>query len=356
MIAALLALGTGVRIGWALVNRQSVVSAAMLVALGSLAALAALNWPPLTRLIDTALGRPNIAVCLSQVALITGAAGSCVMITSVASTSSPRGTRRMAAVQYSIGGLIAAVTVALCRTADPEPELAPHEYLASHLGATAGWLTPLLYVLLVMTLVSWVGARLSNPSRRGRALFIFSVGTALIVASSAYLLLRAVSADPLAGVGTGMILLLAALAMIGAGALLPSVEDWVGARRELRLTEPLQREMERRHPGVGIGIRPRGPLVFRVAERLSLISDALYLEATLARSGPTGSKPSPDPDGVSSLERARAVARWIAAGPDGAGNFPGRDWLSPPEDCSDRDWVLQIARQYRNFTGTTAVR
>jgi hypothetical protein len=38
--------------------------------------------------------------------------------------------------------------------------------------------------------------------------------------------------------------------------------------------------MARRHRDIGIGVRPRGPLVFRVAEQLSLISDALYLEST----------------------------------------------------------------------------
>ena len=41
--------------------------------------------------------------------------------------------------------------------------------------------------------------------------------------------------------------------------------------------------MESRHPDIGIGVRPRGPLVYRVAERLSLISDALYLEGAEAR-------------------------------------------------------------------------
>ena len=53
MIAGLLGLATGLRIGWALVNKQSLVSAAMILALGSLGLVAALNWQPLTLLIDT---------------------------------------------------------------------------------------------------------------------------------------------------------------------------------------------------------------------------------------------------------------------------------------------------------------
>ncbi len=54
VIAGLLGMATGLRIGWALVNKQSLVSTAMIVALGSLAVVAALNWPPLTLLLDTA--------------------------------------------------------------------------------------------------------------------------------------------------------------------------------------------------------------------------------------------------------------------------------------------------------------
>ena len=53
VIAGLLGLATGLRIGWALVNKQSLVSAAMIVALGSLGLVAALNWEPLTLLLDS---------------------------------------------------------------------------------------------------------------------------------------------------------------------------------------------------------------------------------------------------------------------------------------------------------------
>lgn len=358
VIAGLLALATGMRIGWALVNRQSVVSSAMIVALASLAVLAALNWPPLTRLIDTAVGRPNISIGLSQVALIASAAGSCVMITSVATNRSAGHTRLLAATQYGVAAVIAALSLALFLGAEPQPEMTPREYLTRNLDASAAWLTPLLYVLLVMTLVSWVGVRLSNPTRRGRALLVFTAGIALIVAAAAYFLIRAASAGPLAGVGTGAALLMCALSMVAAGSLLPSLEDWAGAHREMRLIAPLQQEMERRHPEVGIGVRPRGPLVFRVAERLSLISDALYLEATLARQGAGGSPdPAPDPPGpaeATPVEQAQRVARWLAAGPAGPVAFPGRSWLRQPDGYSDRDWILQIARQYRGLAAVKA--
>ena len=156
VIAGLLGMATGLRIGWGLVNQQSVVSSAMIVALGGLAVVAAVNWPPLTLLIDTALQWPNIAIGLSQVALIASAAGSCVMITSVASTRNPSTTRRLAVFQYSVAALIAAVTLVLFFARGRELEMAPREYLDRNLGSgtlALSWLIPLLYVVLALTLV-----------------------------------------------------------------------------------------------------------------------------------------------------------------------------------------------------------
>ena len=353
VIAGLLGLATGLRIGWALVNKQSVVSSAMIIALGSLGVVAALNWAPLTLLVDTALRWPNISIAISEVALIVSAAGSCVMITSVASSQRPDFTRRFAIAQYVIALVMAAVTLVLFLTGERQREMTPQEFLENNLGRNTSlpWLVPLLYLLLALTLVCWVGLRLSNPSRRGRALFLFTAGIALIVAAVAFFFIRAVFTTPLVGIGTAAALLIAAMAIVAAGSLLPAAEDWVGARRELRLIRPLQEEMERRQPDVGIGVRPRGPLVFRVAERLSLISDSLYMEAIGVDDDPEAEEEEA-PSGVDPIEQARAVARWIRTGEGsdaaaGEAAFPGRGWLRQPESCSDREWILEIARQYR---------
>jgi len=352
IIAGLLGMATGLRIGWTLVNQQSVVSNAMIVALGSLAVVAALNWPPLALLVNTAVHWPNVSVGLSQVALVASAAGSFVMITSVASAQRPEITRRVATVQYCAAGVIAAITLTLFLADGREPEMAPKEYLARNLGLPGealDWLIPLLYVLLALTVVAWAGMRLSSASRRGRALLVFTIGIVLIVAASGFLLSRAVGGLQQAGVSTATTLLLCAMVIVAAGALLPTVEDWIGARRELRLIEPLRREMDRRHPDIGIGVRPRGPLVFRVAERLSLISDALYLESLLAQRTAAIDGPEPAAD-TTAAEQALMVARWISAGrPAVADAFPGRRRLRQPPGCSDRDWILEIARQYRTL-------
>lgn len=164
------------------------------------------------------------------------------MITSAASTRSPAVTRRIAMVQYLFAAVIAVVTLALFFGAGQQPEMAPQEYLRRNLGSSTTslpWLLPLLYVLLALTLVLWVGMRHSNRTRRGRALFVFTLGIALIVAASAFFLIRAAGTTQLVGVGTAATLLGAAMAIVAAGSLLPAVEDWFGGRRELRLIEPL---------------------------------------------------------------------------------------------------------------------
>jgi hypothetical protein len=374
VIAGLLGLATGLRIGWALVNKQSLVSTAMILALGSLGLVAALNWQPLTLMIDTLLRWPNIAMGFSQVALIACAAGSCVMITTVSSERTPATIRKIAIGQYSVAAVIAVVTLATFFAAGQQQEMAPEEYLKQNLGSSDGrlpWLLPLLYVLLALTLVSWAGMRHSNRSRRGRALFVFTFGIVLIVLASAFFFLRAVGSTRLVGVGAAATLLGCAMLVVAAGSLLPSVEDWFGARHELRTIQPLLTELGRRHPDVGIGVRPRGPLVFRVAERMSLISDALFLEATAAdaaRKRPvdaTGARPTgelDDAEDVAELEspsvppqeQARAIAQWIYEGREDAPTdtgaaFPGLGWLRQPTPYSDREWILEIAQQYRQL-------
>lgn len=368
VIAGLLGLATGLRIGWALVNKQSLVSSAMILALGSLGVVAALNWQPLALLLDTLLRWPNISMGLSQVALIACAAGSCVMITTASSERTPAITRRIAMVQYGIAGVVAVISLVIFFLAGKQPEMSPEEFLRRELGSNgSSWLLPLLYVLLALTLVAWAGLRYSNRSRRGRALFVFTVGIVLIVAASAFFVLRAVGQTRSVGVGTAATLLGCAMVIVAAGSLLPSIEDWFGARQELRTIAPLLSELGRRHPDVGIGVRPRGPLVFRVAERMSLISDSLYLEATAAEnkrrkaggtqgsSASEGNAPVLDAPAVSPRKQARALAQWIYDTREEAGDdkvlsaFPGLNWLRQPTSFSDREWILAIAQQYREL-------
>lgn len=358
VIAGLLGLATGLRIGWALVNKQSLVSAAMIVALGSLGLVAALNWQPLTLLLDTLLGWPNVSTVLSQVALITCAAGSCVMITSASSSRKPTTIRKIATAQYAVAGVIAVVTLVAFFTSPQQPEMAPEEYLRRNLGEggnALSWLPPLLYVLFALSLVVWAGVRHSNRTRRGRALFVFTIGIVLIALASAFFLLRAAGSTQFIGVGSAATLLGCAMLVVASGSLLPSVEDWFGARRELKTIRPLLDELHERHPNIGIGVRPRGPLLFRVAEQMSLISDGLYLEATRALGDDAeraAREPDPTLDKTSPNEQARRIAAWVHSGRSGDRdaanvNFPGPNWLRQPSTYSDREWILAIASQYR---------
>src|SRR5690349_24150825 len=101
----------------------------MILALGSLGVVAALNWQPLTLLIDEGLNWNNLAIGLSQLAFIGCAAGSCVMITTVVSEKSPATIRKIAIAQYSVAGVIALLSLVIFFAAGQQPEMAPEEYL-----------------------------------------------------------------------------------------------------------------------------------------------------------------------------------------------------------------------------------
>jgi hypothetical protein len=131
------------------------------LALGSLVLVAALSWQPLTLLIDTVLHRHNIAMgLLSQVALIACVAGSCVMITTIASGHKPAVTRRFAIAQYRIAAVFAAVSLVMfVAAAEPYEEMSPQEYLNQNL--VSSWVLPLLlYVAFALTTMvsSWAAA------------------------------------------------------------------------------------------------------------------------------------------------------------------------------------------------------
>ena len=360
VIAGLLGVATGLRIGWALVNKQSVVSSAMMLALGSLGFAAALNWQPLTLLVDTLLRWPNISIALSQVALTLCAAASCVMITSAAAATKPNVTRWLAFSNYTIAAVIAVVSVSLFFAGGRQPEMAPHEYLRRNLNehTSLPWLLPLLYMLLVLTVVLWAGMRYSNTSRRGRALFVFSTGIGLLVLTLGFFLLRAVGNTRFVGIGSAITLLACAMLIVATGSLLPSIEDWFGARREMRTIQPLLRELCERQPDVGVGVRPSGPLAFQVAEQMSLISDGLFLEATQAHEATRSDGTDQLGPTVSPREQAYAVARWIDdsdGDADGKGRFPGlrlaaaaRGLLGPGMDSRDRAAVSRSRRHRRH--------
>jgi hypothetical protein len=358
VIAGMLGVATGLRVGWALVNKQSVVSAAMMLALGSLGFLAALNWQPLTLLVDTVVRWPNISMALSQVALTLCAAASCVMITTAASGKKPAVIRWLAVANYAIAAVIATVSVVLFFADGRQPEMAPQEYLRRNLNqhTSLPWLLPLLYILLALTVVLWAGMRYSNTSRRGRALFVFSVGIGLLVLTIGFFLLRAIGSTKFVNVGSAITLLACAMLIMATGSLLPSAEDWFGARREMRTIQPLLRELCLRQPEVGVGVRPSGPLGFQVAEQMSLISDGLFLEATeahvAARAGTLSTEDRKAPT-VGPHEQAHTVATWIYDGRqsgDKAAHFPGLAWLRQPDGYSDREWILEISRQYYDLT------
>ena len=269
VIAGLLGLATGLRIGWALVNKQSLVSTAMILALGSLGLVAALNWQPLTLLIDTLLHWPNMSMGLSPGRADRLRRGQLRDDHDRRRRSrKPATIRRIAIAQYSVAAVIAVVRLVTFFAAGQQPEMAPEEYLKRNLGSgdtSLPWLLPLLYVLLALTLVSWAGMRHSNRSRRGRALFVFTIGIVLIVLAQRLLPAAGGRQHPVRRGGRGGHAAGLRDAGGGRGSLLPSVEDWFGARRELRTIQPLldrarqapSRRRDRGAPARAVGVPRR---------------------------------------------------------------------------------------------------
>ena len=78
-----------------------------------------------------------------------------------------------------------------------------------------------------------------HPARAGPVLF--TLGIALILAATAYFLMRAVASTHLVGIGTAATLLGVAMLIVALGSLLPAIEDWFGGRREMRMIAPILR-------------------------------------------------------------------------------------------------------------------
>src|SRR5262249_11061794 len=115
----------------------------------------------LALLVDTLMHWPNIAMGLTQVALVSCAAASCVLITALALRHQPLVFRRFAIAQYSFGVVIAAVSLVMFFAAGQRYEMPPLEYLDRNLASS--WSLPLvLYMPLALTLASWTAMRHSN--------------------------------------------------------------------------------------------------------------------------------------------------------------------------------------------------
>ena len=141
-----------------------------------------------------------------------------------------------------IAAVIATVSVVLFFVDGRQPEMAPQEYLRRNLNehTSLPWLLPLLYIL----------AGADGRAVGGNALFQHQparpcavrvqrrhrpAGVGQRFLSPAR---RRINVDSSAS-GSAITVLACAMLVVATGSLLPSIEDWFGARREMRTIEPL---------------------------------------------------------------------------------------------------------------------
>ena len=255
--------------------------------------------------------------------------------------------------------------------------MSPEEYLRRNLGSNGmalSWLLPLLYVLLALTLVAWAGMRHSNRTRRGRALFVFTIGIVLIVLASAFFLLRAVGTTQFVGVGAAATLLGCAMLVVAGGLAAaqrrglvrraPRAADDPAAARRTR--PPASRRRHRRASARAAGVPGRRADVPDLRRAVPRGDDGRRRATPSGRCQPAHRRSTTWSDGIAELsdfdtpdvapeEQARAIAEWIYAGrgetdaETQTSLFPGLGWLRQPTTYSDREWILAIAKQYRQL-------
>ena len=165
------------------------------------------------------------------------------MITTVSSERKPATIRKVAIAQYGVAGVIAVASLVIFFAAGQQPEMSPEEYLQAQprlqrrqvaVAAAAA-----LRAAGADPGVLGRHAALQPQPARPRPVRLHRRHRADRAGVSAFFLLRAAGNTQLVGVGAAATLLGCAMLVVAAGSLLPSVEDWFGARRELRTIQPL---------------------------------------------------------------------------------------------------------------------
>ncbi len=316
---------------------------AMAFALLALALATTMTFPPAANAINWGSHWSGMSGALKEIGIAATAAAVELMVSFV--RSGPALTRRAVRVRCWVAAAVAIASLVLLVPAGSGVDFSQDRL--SEITGAAPWIAEsrllvTAYGLIVLTRVVVLCVLNRTSTALGRGVGALGLGAGVMVAYCVvrgYFLVSAryftAPASVIYHVGT--MLASVGLALIAIGTVWSPVEHWIRFRRAWPLLRPLWSVFDG-VGGVGGGIPPtladaEAKLDYRVVQ----IQDALYLLAIDMGVPSTGH----NTDGIPN--RATDIAKWVAYGAPEI----SMDALTTPDEMTDTDWVLTIARAYR---------
>ena len=312
LVALLVWIAAGARVGRILVRPASTVRVAILVAVAAVAGAATLAIPEVAQAVDqwlSAITAPAEKIALTLWVCFAAA------ITTVAFAAWPIASRRNLRQVATVIYVLAALDVVLAWVWSP----------------ATGWVAVAVGgVFIVIT-----GLRNLAWTPLGRGIALFTVGTAIVTVLAVLQLLdpqRPFYAHHAWAWGLANVLL-------AIGAVWVIIEVWVRAWLLRRRIRTLHAVLTKRFPEVTVEGFKRTTTTLRASDEVAHVMDALYLQSGGGIDAFVATPPPAEAEG-----RAAAVARWVQD-PVVAEPLDSR-WVAPPEGMSARRWVVVLAHAY----------
>ncbi|NUS45688.1 MAG: hypothetical protein HOQ24_18605 [Mycobacteriaceae bacterium] len=318
IVALVVWVAAGARIGRVLVRPASTVRTAIIVAVAAVAAASTVAIPHVAQAIDSTaqlrVRDPLLSDAQAVAAWVVFTAASAVVAFAAWPVTSRRNLLRVAAGVYLAGIVFAVVSVVV--------------------SPTLGWIVVAAGALFI----GLAGLRSLAWNPLGRGILTYALGAMLIAGLAAVQVRRSIADGPVAArhpapdwAWSGAAVFLA----VGAMSIL--IEVWFRARILLRRIRSLHGVLVERFPEVVMD-RPARTAPLRASDQVAQVMDAMYLQAGGgALSGGGGPLPA------HSAERAATVAEWVH---DPTTRPLDLRWIAPPDGVSARRWVSAIAKEF----------
>jgi len=314
------------------------------IALVSIAIATTVNVPAVASWFDALVRWPNSADLVKQLTIVIAAAGNQIMLLHLRRDELGDSTESRPArtgIRWALATAICLASSACFFVGGRQAEAA--EFARTYAGTP--WLSEsrlivTVYAAVILASVTRLCLQQWDRSVLGRGILLLASGAGVMVL---YCIARiiflvghrlgyAVSGD-LYELGTTISKI--GLPLVAIGTLLPTVEAWWYARRDLKRLDPLWSALSDDLAKVQVGRPTRyEDLTLVVDHRVVMIQDALYVRAQMAGVGESEEHVT-----SAAVDRAAAVATWI------------RDKESPlsladirtPESFTERAWCLLVS-------------